>query len=230
MMEQDMPDNIYFDAAVWTAKARAFVTRSHRHLWGKNNEDPQVFLFKRGLKNQFIKKMMLGWNKFGQVRPIQNWGFQRASQAEKKISLFSGIVVPFIVEKKLTSVFIHPYNKDDLGNKDKTFRTTLLQGSSSPTMVIGNNREKIAVVQDMFDGLYLYQETLEAFCVLIHPNPGLGLTDQCQSILKTAGRVCVFSSDNTNDDLNRKVFPHALNPCFYTYESKEELKALFLMH
>lgn len=225
-----MPNNINVDNAVWTAKAQAFVTRSHRHLWGKNTEDPQAFLFTRGLKNQFIKKLLLGWNKFGQFRPIQNWGFQKDSQPEKKFFLPSGIVVPFIVKKKLTSVFIHPYNIDKLENKDKLGRTTLLQGSLSPTMVLGNNNNKMAIVQDIFDGLFLFQETQEAYCVLIHPDPDLGLTNHCQSILKTAETVCIFSSGQTKTGFNEKVFSHVQNPFFHTYESKEELKERFLMH
>lgn len=62
------------DPVLWKQKAAAFVTRSHHHLWGKNNEDPQVFLFHQDLFTPFIKQMHLGWNKHGQERTLEKWG------------------------------------------------------------------------------------------------------------------------------------------------------------
>ena len=38
------------DPVLWKQKARSFVTRSHHHLWGKNNEDPQVLLFQQNMR------------------------------------------------------------------------------------------------------------------------------------------------------------------------------------
>nr|NJM03660.1 hypothetical protein [Desulfobacula sp.] len=67
-----------FNPEAWRKKAGAFVIRCHHHLFGKNNEDPLAYLFTRGIKNEFAKKMLLGWNKFSQERPKENWGFGRA--------------------------------------------------------------------------------------------------------------------------------------------------------
>ena len=213
-----------FDKAVWQPKAMAFVTRSHRHLWGKNNEDPQAFLFTRGLKNQFMKELLLGWNKFGQTRPIENWGFEIDSQTDKKLFLPSGIVVPFIVEKKLQSVFIHPYDEN------KIQKTTIVPGSLSPTLVLGDKKEKIAIVQHLFDGLFLFQETQGSCCVMVHPDPHLPLDNHLKSIIKNAGSVSIFSYNNSGTALDKKLFPDIPSHCFYAYQSKEELKKVMLAH
>lgn len=203
--------------SAWKKKAMAFVTRSHRHLWGKNNEDPLVFLFTRGLKNQFAKELLLGWNKFSQERPIQNWGLNRVLTSDEKLFLPSGIVIPYIVEKELVSVFIHPYEEH------KNDKTTMIPGSLSPTMVLGEKKKKIAIIQDIFDGLFLFQETCETCCVVIHPDPDLPLSNHCRSILKTAGTLFIFSSDKIKNIKNKKAFLELPDHCFYAYQSKEQL-------
>ncbi len=213
-----------YDKAVWQPKAMAFVVRSHRHLWGKNNEDPQAFLFTRGLKNQFMKNLLLGWNKFGQERPIENWGFKTDSQTGRKLFLPSGIVVPFIVEKQLQSIFIHPYDEN------KTQKTTIVPGSLSSTLVLGEKIKKIAIVQHLFDGLFLFQETDGACCVMVHPDPHLPLDNHLKSIITNAGSVCIFFYDNDDRAINKKLFPDIPSHCFHTYHSKEELKKVVLMH
>ena len=213
-----------FDKAVWQPKAMAFVTRSHRHLWGKNNEDPQAFLFTRGLKNQFMKKLLLGWNKFGQKRPIENWGLKTDSQTDAKFFLPSGIVVPFIVEKQLQSVFIHPHDEN------KIQKTTIVPGSLSSTLVLGKKKEKIVIVQHLFDGLFLFQETDGACCVMVHPDPHLPLDNHLKSIITNAGSVCIFFYDNDDRAINKKLFPDIPSHCFHAYHSKEELKKVVLMH
>lgn len=161
-----MTDHSMFDHLIWTQKARAFVTRSHRHLWGKNNEDPQAFLFTRGLKNTFIKQQMIGWNKFAQERPAINWGDTTATGTDKKLFLPSGIVIPYIRDKQLLSVFIHPYEE----THDK--KTTLLPGSLSSTLILGENKNRIIRVENIFDGLFLFQEQKQAVCVMICPDTG----------------------------------------------------------
>ncbi len=210
------------DKAVWQPKAMAFVVRSHRHLWGKNNEDPQAFLFTRGLKNQFMKNLLLGWNKFGQERPIENWGFKTDSQTGRKLFLPSGIVVPFIVEKQLQSIFIHPYDEN------KTQKTTIVPGSLSSTLVLGEKKEKIAIVQHLLDGLFLFQETDGSYCVMVHPDPHLSLDHHLKSIITNAGSVSIFCHDKDGTALNKKLFPGIPSHCFYAYQSKEELKKMML--
>lgn len=212
-----MLDHLLFDRTVWTKKAMAFVTRSHRHLWGKNNEDPQAFLFTRGLNHQFIKEQLFGWNKFGQKRPLQNWGIKTDSRETQKLFLPSGIVIPFIVEKQLKSIFIHPYDENKRG------RTTLVPGSWHPTMILGGKKEKIAVIQNVFDGLFLFQEMKNSCCVMIHPNPDVPLDHPLASMVKTADSVFVFSFEKKQLTTNKILFPDLPKSCFYPYQSKEEM-------
>ena len=94
-------------SSTWTRRAQAFVTRAHRHLWGKNNEDPFVFLYEHGLTHDFAKERILGWNKFGQDRPLKGWGLPQTSD-RTKFHLPPGIVVPRIDDQQLLGILIIP--------------------------------------------------------------------------------------------------------------------------
>lgn len=218
-----------FDNSLWKKKATAFVIRSHRHLWGKNNEDPLAFLFTRGLENQFMKTRVLGWNKFGQKRPMENWGVKSELNKENRLFLPSGIVVPFIVEKELKSVFILSYKEN------KESRTFLVPGSSCPTIILEDKRldrgaegAKVALVQNLFDGLYLLQETKGAWAVVIHPDPALSLENHVKSMIEKKHKIFIFSSDQEQETSHRQLFPGLEDNCFYTYSLKEEMVKLCL--
>lgn len=153
-----------FDNNLWKQKAAAFVTRSHRHLWGKNNEDPLAYLFTRGLKNEFAKKMLVGWNKFGQNRPLENWGLKNEISEGGKLFLPPGIVVPYIKNKQLLSVFIYIYEENRPG------KTVLLPGSSPPPLILGKLENQRAKAEDLMEGLFLYQEHENTHCIVIEPD------------------------------------------------------------
>ncbi|WP_041279149.1 hypothetical protein [Desulfobacula toluolica] len=213
-----MSDNRFFNRAVWKQKAMAFVVRSHRHLWGKNNEDPQAFLFTHGLKNQFIKDALIGWNKFGQTRSIKNWGIETNLKKDEKLFLASGIVIPFIVKKELKSIFIHPYDESQ-DNK-----TTIIPGSVTPTMVLGEKKEKVAVIQNIFDGLFLFQELKDTCCIIIHPDPKFVLDLHLNAMLKNADTVLILSSEKKEFTEKKSLFPDVQDHCFYAYQSQDEAK------
>ena len=140
------------DKEMWRAKAAAFVTRAHRHLWGKNNEDPLAFLFLRGLENRFAKDMIMGWNKFGQKRSPENWGLCNEADPQKKLFLPAGIVVPYIVQRTLKSVFIHSCEKD---------KTYIVPGSSPTFLTLehGPHFKKTVMTEELFKGLVQFQNT-----------------------------------------------------------------------
>jgi len=146
------------------------------------------------------------------------------SRETEKLFLPSGIVIPFIVEKELKSVSICLYNEN------KTKKTVIIPGSSSPTLVLGEKKERIAVVQDLFDGLFLFQEAKELYGVIIHPDPDLPLETHSKSVLKQAGEVFVFYSDKPQRTTTQKLFCDVPDHCFYIYQTKQELKKLCLMH
>ena len=151
-MKTDPLKNSVKDPDLWKQKAMAFVTRSHRHLWGKNNEDPQIFLYRQNLTNQFVKNMHLGWNKHGQERTMEKWGLERLAPENQPGKLFlpPGIVVPYIVEKKLVSVFIHPL--------DPSGHTFLVPGSSESSLLLGDPKTTVKTIDGLFEGLRLFQE------------------------------------------------------------------------
>lgn len=148
------------DHLVWKKKAMAFVTRAHRHLWGKNNEDPLVFLFRRGLSNEYVKSLHLGWNKHGQTRSLESWGLKRIEPGvEKSIFLPSGIVFPHIVDKDLKGIWIHPM--------DGKGHATMVAGSRKGPVIMGNPENETIEVYDLFEGLFLFQEREQNICVKI---------------------------------------------------------------
>lgn len=146
------------DPALWQRKAVAFVTRTHQHLWGKNNEDPLVFLFRRGLTHDFIRAMHLGWNKFSQKRNPVNWGMGPDRDC---FLLPAGIVVPCIVEKKLQAVFIL-----SLEGNNPSF---LVPGSPDQRMVLGPPGKDEKTCQDLLIGLRLWQDSNKTARVVIDP-------------------------------------------------------------
>ncbi len=209
-----------FDRTIWERKAMAFVTRSHRHLWGKNNEDPLAFLFTKGLKNDFIKKMHLGWNKFGQARPLKNWGYKKDSDTDKTHFLPSGIVIPYIVKRKLMSVFIYSFEKQ------RDDKTRIVAGSMVSGMSFEKNIQKIAVVQHPIDGLFLFQEANESMNVIIHPNPSLQIDSLFKQKIKRAKTIFAFSSQKKEHTAYRQLLPQVPAHRFFAYQSKEELLSI----
>jgi len=172
-----------FDPAAWRKKAGAFVIRCHHHLFGKNNEDPLAYLFTRGIKNEFAKQMLLGWNKFRQERPGENWGFEPGPE---KLVLPKGLVIPYIVEKELKSVFIYAYEATGGNN------TTLVPGSACTCMILENKpgqerKESPVLVHDLMQGLLLFQEKKEAGCIIIHPDPETRPDDTVKAMIESGG-------------------------------------------
>ena len=159
-MVDDHPKN----PDLWKQKARAFVTRSHHHLWGKNNEDPQVFLFHQELSNAFIKQMHLGWNKHGQARTPEKWGLESVAANDPshpgKLFLPPGIVVPYIKGKELVSLWIHPLDPSGI--------PYLVPGSAKKWLCLGNPENPIKKVTRLFEGLRLFQKK-NSLCIEIRP-------------------------------------------------------------
>ncbi len=225
------------DAAIWKKKAMAFVIRSHRHLWGKNNEDPLAYLFSMGLRNDFCKQHYLGWNKFGQKRPYQNWGFgsrpeQLVNQGvdqSNKFLLPSGIVFPFIIEKDLISVFIHSLDENATSDENARGRIIMMPGSSSATIFLGEIKETVVILEDLFDGLFLYQEAGKTCSVIIHSDPSEPLNLSYQLIIKQATTVYVLSKKNKNRANKRQIIiPDLPEKTFGVYISRQDLADRFL--
>ncbi len=220
-----MNETLDVDSDVWRKKAMAFVTRSHRHLWGKNNEDPMAFLFSRGLSHAFLKASLVGWNKFGQHRPLKNWGRHRSDDAHGTFFLPSGIVFPYIMKKELISVFISGFADD------QTNRTLMVPGSGSPTLCLvppAQDLSSAVLIRDLFDGLFLFQETGLKTAVIIHPDPRIPLDRTCHPRLRQAATLFLCRRSGTDPDgLDRLLsgIPLPVRPAMKTlhYPTKEAL-------
>jgi hypothetical protein len=140
------------DPYIWKQKAMAFVTRCHRHLWGKNNEDPLIFLYHQGLTHDFIRQMHLGWNKHSQHRDLTKWGLSDADMDLSRVLIPAGIVFPHIVDKTLVSVVTLPMTAD-------SSRPWLLPGSG-PDIILGHpDPHTDRACNDIFAGLRAFQES-----------------------------------------------------------------------
>ncbi|MFO7911254.1 MAG: hypothetical protein R6V15_03745 [Desulfotignum sp.] len=136
------------DSLAWKQKAMAFVTRCHRHLWGKNNEDPLVFLYHQGLSHEFIRQMHLGWNKHAQQRDLTKWGLSDGEGRLSRVLLPAGIVLPCIVEKNLQSVAIVPMHSN--------YPPGLVPGSRHD-IILGDGSQPPVLCEDIFSGLRMLQ-------------------------------------------------------------------------
>lgn len=151
--------------SIWQEKAVAFVIRAQRELWGKRNEDPMVWFFKNGFKNQFIKNLLIGWNRHNKVRSSESWNLDptctEAGLPPGKLLFPEGLVIPYIVDKSLKKLTIFKFNSE---SPDKIH---VITGSCQISMILGNPKKTVAVIEDVMDGLYLHQEAGEKLCVLI---------------------------------------------------------------
>ena len=147
-----MTANIY--SQLWKKKAMAFAIRTHRHLWGKNNEDPLAFLFNQGLSNEFTKSIYLGWNKFGQERQYEKWGINKAGG----FIIPPGLVFPHIINKEIMGLFILPLNSDP------EYR---IPGSAGTLILLGNPENTTKRVENLLDGLVLFQDNSDTMSLEI---------------------------------------------------------------
>ena len=159
------------DTKIWERKARAFAVRSRDHLWGKNNEDPLAFLYLKGLNLKFIGRMSLGWNKFGHKRPCDGWGLT----GKGSFFIPSGIVFPYIVEKKITGMFIISMT----GPEDSEPSSELiLPGSFKGPLILGPDNHEVKEATSITEGLKLFQENPDELKINIDLTKNLILSDE----------------------------------------------------
>jgi len=175
------PDNL--ERPLWEQRAMAFVTRSFRQLWGKNNEEMLAWLYNMGLSNPFARARLLGWNKHGQARNPELWGVEPTDDTPALL-LPQGLVVPYIVDKRLRKITI-------VGKEE----TVEVCGGSPEPMVLGSDARVIALVPDCMDGLFLSQEKGDTLSVVIPCSQGEPLDAAAQKRLSNAGTVIVFHKD-----------------------------------
>lgn len=135
----------------------AFAVRAHNHLWGKNNEDPLIFLFRHDLGHDFSKQMYLGWNKFGQDRPYDRWGIKKKG----KFKIPPGIVFPHIIEKDLKALFIIPMEMQEVENQFS------FPGNPDQPVILGNPDNEIKVSEGILKGLNMFQDNPDNVCIKI---------------------------------------------------------------
>ena len=63
---------------------------------------------------------------------------------------------------------------------------------------------------------------------MIHPDPDIPLDNHYKNLIDEAETAFIFSGAATQKTLNRQIFSDMGNNCFYCYQSKEELRDLFL--
>ncbi len=154
------------DALTWQKKARAFAVRARHHLWGKNNEDPLVFLYRQGISLDFAGRMSLGWNKFGQNRSYHTWGLA----GQGSFFLPPGIVFPYFTAESIAGIYIVPMT--DAGEYPESVAT--VPGSQKPPLILGPPDKKVTYAAGMMEGFRLFQDQPDKGCVHIQLPPRNG--------------------------------------------------------
>lgn len=207
---------------MWKEKAIAFVIRSQRELWGKHNEDPLVWFFQNGFKNQFVKDMLIGWNRHSKLRSAKNWGldplYEEAGFQPGKFLLPEGLVIPCIVDKNLKKITIFKHTGS--GHN----KTHVVPGSCNHSMVLGDEKRVVAVVEDIIDGLYIHQEAEKELCVLIPHNPDEAPDKAAEKVLTNAERIQFFGKPPHNkvDSYKKWVDLHP-SSTFFNYSHKDQI-------
>ncbi|MFH1155606.1 MAG: hypothetical protein V1793_17510 [Pseudomonadota bacterium] len=182
------------DPQLWNQKAVAFAVRSHRQLWGRNNEDPLAWIFQHGFKNAFMKQMMVGWNKHDQSRDPQDWGLPQALESDpdrtgeqnQRLFLPAGLVIPWIRDKELLKITVYRHQAPDPGNGQ------MIQGSLPSAMILGNPGPRVAVVPHIMDGLWLCQEAGDNLCVVIPQAPEISLDATVMALIRDASNLMLL--------------------------------------
>lgn len=139
----------------WQDQANVFLKWSEECLWRKEYINIRSWLNKeRGLSDETIRKVRLGWLPQDWYSDIKLWGFAdkiNETDAKDKIWIPAGLVIPCFHDGQLHRIRIRRHNPHDGG------RYYLIQGSSMVPMVIGTEKT-IVIVESELDAILLSQE------------------------------------------------------------------------
>lgn len=179
---------------IWEEKAKAFVVRCVRQLWGKKAEDIHSWLFKHEFSNKFIQSNMFGWNKKQTSRSMEKWGVEFIDQNVEELIIPPGVVIPHIVDECLLKVYLIDFEK----NND----IFLLPGSHKNPVILGNSGENLYICDNIIDGYFIFQEKGELGDVLILDNYCEASEEYLNSIFVKYGQIKIFSNDLDKLDFN----------------------------
>jgi len=146
------PRKTVLPSDVWTTRAALLIEISHKKLL--DNEKHVDFLSNRGLTRETIIKAKLGWNPVDIYTLRTSWGLESNG---KKLWIPSGLVIPYLVEKKPIRIRIRRFDGDP--------RYYLVPGSDTRAMLLGHGGT-LTIVESELDGLLVYQESQDISSVI----------------------------------------------------------------
>lgn len=103
--------------------------------------------------------MSIGWNKFGHNRPCEGWGLS----CKGSFFIPSGIVFPYLVEKKVTGIFIISMENLDADPDSEL----IIPGSFKGPLILGPGNREVKDATGIMEGLKIFQEDPDVFNVNI---------------------------------------------------------------
>ena len=126
----------------WTKKASRFTEWAHQNIW----HQPTVlkWLQCRGLPEKAIRRYKIGWCPQDIWRMRDDWGIAQHNEADKKIWLPQGIVIPTL--NKNSDVIRLKIRRTHWKEGDALGKYIAISGSMNGLNIIGDTRHKLMVV------------------------------------------------------------------------------------
>lgn len=150
------PREIITPVDEWVKKCSAFVDYCKNQLWSEEGKNTLDWLkSERGFTEETIKTFHLGWNPKDLWRERKAWGLPeelKENGKPKKLWLPGGVVIPCYADTALQRARIRRFNPE------QGPRYVIVSGSSTGSIVLGDNHKVYVIVESELDAILLHQE------------------------------------------------------------------------
>lgn len=146
---------------VWQSRATAFMEQAQSTLWTDAGTDARVFLLGKGLTDDSMREVRLGWNPTDVFLDRETWGlpFEKNDKDNpRKLWLPAGLVIPCFTGGEIIRLRIRRPEGEP--------RYVLVPGSVVKPMTWGMDKKAVIIVESELDGLLLHQEAGDLTAVI----------------------------------------------------------------
>ncbi|NLE23818.1 MAG: hypothetical protein GX625_00520 [Clostridiaceae bacterium] len=151
-------------SVAWQEQAREYLETFHDSLWSEQGKEALDFLHSRGLQDEMIKDVGIGFNCIDRFRDREAWGLPaevKVNGKQKRLWLPSGITIPFFDRAgSIIRLRVRRFNPDD-GNK-----YILIPGSDLRPMAFNPEAAVAVIVESELDAILLQQEVGDWCCIV----------------------------------------------------------------
>jgi DNA primase len=191
---QWVPKTVVDPTVKWQNKASQLIKNASNFLWSEAGKDAMQWLkTERGLSDFTIFSFHLGWNMLDFWNDREGWGLPmeiKKNGQPKKLWLAKGLTIPYGSQGKILKVKIRR------PDPDADPRYYIMPGSSSTSMIIGQNKKAFIIVESELDGLLIFQEAGDLIGVIVlgsaQAKPD---TEICETLEQTETILISLDSD-----------------------------------